>query len=49
VVKSDYAFNPISGQTRRSKQTIEPQRINAALDITMAKVTIADSVEIKHP
>jgi hypothetical protein len=31
---SNYAFKPIAEQALRPNQTIEPQRLNAALDLT---------------
>jgi len=32
--KPNYAFNPIAEQALRSSQTIVPQRVNAALDLS---------------
>ena len=31
---SNYAFNPIAEQALRSNQTIVPQRVNAALEVS---------------
>ncbi len=38
--KSNYAFNPIAEQALGSNQTIVPQRVNAALDVTMKTIAI---------
>jgi len=43
--KSNYAFKPIAEQALRSKQSVVPQRLNAALDLRV-KLPEIDQTEL---